>query len=155
MNWNLYQKKAIRAVCLVSRMCFGFLVTITFLRLTEFVGGKFCVPLQAMLLGNLHTCWNYLQGLGIVCPSDRALYIRITCIPLKKILMPGEQFQKFPFNGYGCSIKIFSSWGDTQQRSIWSTALTASCQVKVVSLLIHWLRCLPWWSSLYLDDSEL
>lgn len=70
---------------------------------------------------------------------------------LEKV-MPEAHFQRFSFNGHRFSIMIFSSWGDTQQRSIWSTALTASYQVKVVSLLISWPRqpamvifTVSWW----------
>lgn len=42
----------------MSRLCFGFLVTVTFLQLTELVGGDVCMPLPTMLLGNFHTRWE-------------------------------------------------------------------------------------------------
>lgn len=52
---------------------------------------------------------------------EQWLHIRITCMPWK-ILTPGAHLQRFSFNRCGCSIMMFSSWGDTQQRSIWLAA---------------------------------
>lgn len=84
MNWSLYQKEAIQAVCLVSRVCFGSLLTVTSLQSTELVGdGKsLCDPpdciarklayLMELSAGNVHSV-SFRQSTGCTLEPPASL----------------------------------------------------------------------------------
>ena len=111
MNWSLYPKEAIQAVCLVSRMCFGSFLAVTSLQSTALVGGgeSLCDPADCVARRLAHLME---LSAGVVRSVSFRHSTDCTLEPpasLEKILMPGAHFQRSLFNGYGHSILIFSS----------------------------------------------
>ena len=111
MNWSLYPKEAIQAVCLVSRMCFGSFLTVTSLQSTALAGGgeSLCDPPDCVARRLAHLME---LSAGVVRSVSFRHSTDCTLEPpasLEKILMPGAHFQRSLLNGYGHSILIFSS----------------------------------------------
>lgn len=160
-NWSLCQKEAIQAVCLVSRMCFGSFLTVTSLQSAELVGGgeSLCPPpaCVARRLAHLMSC---LQRLCVVCPSDVGLCNHLH--PLKKYWCLG-QTSKDPYLMDMGTVSWFLApmWYIAEEYLL--AALTASCQIKAVSLSISWPRqpavvtfaVSRWLSALALNFSRL
>lgn len=142
MNWNLYQRKAIRAVCLVSRICFVSLVTIQMT--VTFLIDWTCGWWRSLCDHSGHVARKLTQLIEVSTRTVHSVSFRQSTSyilePLsysRKILIPGTHFYRFSFNGHGCSIMISRSQGDTQQGSIWLAALAASYQINVLSVFIN------------------
>ena len=141
MNWSLYPKEAIQAVCLVSRMCFGLFLAVTSLQSTALVGGgeSLCDPPDCVARRLVHLME---LSAGVVHSVSFRHSTDCTLEPpasLKKYWCLGHTSKDPYLMGMGTvSWFLAPMWYIAEQYLL--AALTASCQIKAVSLSISWPR---------------
>lgn len=141
MNWSLYQKEAIQAVCLVSSMCFGSFLAVTSLQSTALVGGgeSLCDPPDCVARRLVHLME---LSAGVVRSVSFRHSTDCTLEPpasLKKYWCLGHTSKDPYLMGMGTvSWFLAPMWYIAEEYLL--AALTASCQIKAVSLSISWPR---------------